>query len=116
MTENAAAPAVTGVHHEANPGQPFRESQTGLDHIAFGVAERGDRDSWAGWLDEFGISLSGVIDTDNPMLYSVVVFRPGQPGRNQSEKVGSASCNRAARPFGCSQISDRPKAVRSSSE
>jgi glyoxylase I family protein len=62
-------------HHEANPGQPFRESQTGLDHIAFGVANRADLDEWASWLDELGIAHSGVIDTDNPMPYSVVVFR-----------------------------------------
>jgi glyoxylase I family protein len=62
-------------HHEANPGQPFRESQTGLDHIAFGVASRADLDVWASWLDELGIRHSGVIDTDNPMPYSVVVFR-----------------------------------------
>jgi glyoxylase I family protein len=62
-------------HHEANPGQPFRESHTGLDHISFGVANRTDLDAWADWLDELGIRHSGVIDTDNPMPYSVVVFR-----------------------------------------
>lgn len=62
-------------HHDANPGQLFHESQTGLDHISFGVAERADLDAWASWLDELGIEHSGVIDTDNPMPYSVVVFR-----------------------------------------
>jgi glyoxylase I family protein len=62
-------------HHEANPGEPFRENRTGLDHIAFGVGGRADLDTWAGWLDELGIEHSGVIDTDNPMPYSVVVFR-----------------------------------------
>jgi glyoxylase I family protein len=62
-------------HHEANPGQPFSESRTGLDHIAFGVGDRADLDAWASWLDELGIGHSGVIDTDNPMPYSVVVFR-----------------------------------------
>ena len=68
--------AVIGLHHhEANPGQPFHESRTGLDHISFGVAERADLDAWASWLDELGIEHSGVIDTDDPMPYSVVVFR-----------------------------------------
>jgi len=62
-------------HHEANPGQPFHESQTGLDHISFGVADRASLDAWASWLDELGIEHSGVIDTDKPMPYSVVVFR-----------------------------------------
>ena len=32
-------------------------------------------DAWASWLDELGIEHSGVIDTDKPMPYSVVVFR-----------------------------------------
>jgi glyoxylase I family protein len=62
-------------HHDANPGQPFRESQTGLDHISFSVGERADLDAWASWLDELGIKNSGVIHTDNPVSYSVVVFR-----------------------------------------
>jgi glyoxylase I family protein len=62
-------------HHEANPGQPYHESKTGLDHISFGVADRAGLDAWASWLDELGIEHSGVIDSDHPMPYSVVVFR-----------------------------------------
>ena len=62
-------------HHEDNPGQPFRESQTGLDHISFGVADRADLHAWASWLGELGVEHSGVIDTDQPVPYSVVVFR-----------------------------------------
>ena len=62
-------------HHDANPGQPFHERQTGLDHISFSVAERADLDAWASWLTELGIGNSGVIDTTNPVSYSVVVFR-----------------------------------------
>jgi glyoxylase I family protein len=62
-------------HHEANPGQPFHESQTGLDHISFGVADHADLDAWASWLDELGIEHSGVINAEQPLPYSVVVFR-----------------------------------------
>jgi glyoxylase I family protein len=62
-------------HHDANPGQPFHESQTGLDHIAFGVAQRADLDAWAAWLDGLGVQNSGVITTDTPVPYAVVVFR-----------------------------------------
>jgi glyoxylase I family protein len=62
-------------HHDANPGQPFHESRTGLDHISFGVAGRADLTEWAAWLDQLGIEHSGVIDTDSPIPYSVVVFR-----------------------------------------
>jgi glyoxylase I family protein len=70
-------------HHQANPGQPFQESRTGLDHISFGVADRADLDAWARWLDELGVEHSGVIDTDNPLPYSVLVFR--DPGNIQLE-------------------------------
>ena len=76
-------------HHEANPGQPFRESQTGLDHISFGVADRASLDAWASWLDELGIEHSGVIDTDKPVPYSVVVFR--DPDNIQLELIHMAS-------------------------
>ena len=62
-------------HHDANPGQPFHESRTGLDHISFGVADRAGLDAWASWLDELAIEHSGVIDADTPLPYSVVVFR-----------------------------------------
>ena len=62
-------------HHEDNPGLPFRESQTGLDHISFGVADRAGLDAWASWLSELGIEHSGVIDAEQPLPYSVVVFR-----------------------------------------
>jgi glyoxylase I family protein len=75
LVEPRSGVAIGLHHHNANPGQPFDESRTGLDHIAFGVAERADLDAWAGWLDELGIENSGVIDTDKPMPYSVVVFR-----------------------------------------
>ncbi len=46
-------------HHQANPGQPFQESRTGLDHISFGVADRADLDAWARWLDELASSTPG---------------------------------------------------------
>jgi glyoxylase I family protein len=62
-------------HHDANPGQPFQECQTGLDHMAFRVAGRADLSAWAGWLDDLGVENSGVIDVGDPMPYSVVVFR-----------------------------------------
>jgi hypothetical protein len=40
-----------------NPGQPFDESCTGLDHMSFGVAGRADLDAWACWLDSIGVEL-----------------------------------------------------------
>jgi glyoxylase I family protein len=54
---------------------PAPQGQGGRQHISFGVADRRDLDAWASWLDELGVEHSGVIDTDKPMPYSVVVFR-----------------------------------------
>jgi glyoxylase I family protein len=62
-------------HHEVNEGEPFQESRTGLDHIAFGVASHADLEGWAAWLDEIGIENSGVNDAPSPIAYSTVVFR-----------------------------------------
>jgi catechol 2,3-dioxygenase-like lactoylglutathione lyase family enzyme len=53
----------------------FDECRTGLDHISFAVADRASLDAWAGWLDELDVEHSGAIDVDQPMPYSVVVFR-----------------------------------------
>jgi glyoxylase I family protein len=62
-------------HHDANPGQAFDERRTGLDHMSFAVTSRADLDAWARWLDSQGVENSGVVDTGDPMPYSVVVFR-----------------------------------------
>ena len=58
---------------------PFFEAATGPEPGP-GAAEAGrvlgaDLDAWAGWLDSLGVENSGVVDTDNPVPYSVVVFR-----------------------------------------
>lgn len=62
-------------HHVANPGETYHESRTGLDHIAFQVADRADLDTWVTWLDEIGVAHSGVNDAGEPIPYSTVVFR-----------------------------------------
>ncbi len=62
-------------HHEANSGEPFQETRTGLDHMAFAVASHTDLGAWASWLGTLGIETSGVVDVTEPMPYSVVVFR-----------------------------------------
>lgn len=52
------------------------------------MAQRADLDAWAAWLDALGIENSGVIDTDDPMPYSVVVFR--DPDHIQLELIHMA--------------------------
>jgi len=40
----------------------FSERRPGLDHIAFGCADRAELDTWASRLDELGISHGGIVD------------------------------------------------------
>jgi glyoxylase I family protein len=76
-------------HHDANLGQSFDERRTGLDHMSFAVASRADLDAWARWLDSLGVENSGVVDTGDPVPYSVVVFR--DPDHIQLELIYMAS-------------------------
>jgi glyoxylase I family protein len=59
------------VGHASNPGEPFNEVRTGLDHLEFLVARHDELQEWADRLDELGIAHSGVKNlsyTDNAML------------------------------------------------
>jgi glyoxylase I family protein len=59
------------VGHSSNPGEPFNEFRTGLDHLEFLVARRDEVAEWAERLDGLGIAHSGVKElayTDNVML------------------------------------------------
>ena len=79
ITQLAQAWAELQVVAQARNGreaiQLFDERRTGLDHMSFAVAARADLDAWASWLDSLGVENSGVTDTDDPVPYSVVVFR-----------------------------------------
>lgn len=52
-----------GLHtHPAASGGSFDEHGTGLDHVAFACADRGELEGWAARLDELGVSHGGVVD------------------------------------------------------
>jgi catechol 2,3-dioxygenase-like lactoylglutathione lyase family enzyme len=42
--------------------EQFDERRPGLDHIAFGCADRGELDAWATRLDELGIAHGDIMD------------------------------------------------------
>jgi len=42
--------------------EPFDERKPGLDHIAFGCANRGELVEWAARLDELGIAHGDIVD------------------------------------------------------
>ena len=53
-----------GIHQHTKPSgkEPFDELRPGLDHVAFGCANRAELESWEKKLDELGIENGGVID------------------------------------------------------
>jgi glyoxylase I family protein len=55
---------LVGLHqfHDADPGNDFDEHRLGLDHLAFGCADRGELESWQAHLDGLGIKHGGIVD------------------------------------------------------
>jgi glyoxylase I family protein len=53
-----------GLHQHPSPGAVgrFDERNVGLDHIAFGVPDRAELESWADRLDEMGVAHSDIVD------------------------------------------------------
>ncbi len=49
-------------HQRPAPAERFSEFRVGLDHIAFGCADRGELEKWAGRLDELGVDHGGIKD------------------------------------------------------
>jgi catechol 2,3-dioxygenase-like lactoylglutathione lyase family enzyme len=49
-------------HPGAAPDGSFDERRSGLDHVAFGCADRAELESWAARLDELGVRHGGVKD------------------------------------------------------
>ena len=56
--------SLFGIHtHPTGNDQPdFSEFRTGLDHVAFGVADRSELEAWEKKLDDMGIAHGGVVD------------------------------------------------------
>ena len=52
--------------------EPFNERRPGLDHLAFGCANRDELKAWEIRLNELGIPNSGIVDTP---YYSALSFR-----------------------------------------
>ncbi len=68
--------------HDANEGETFAETRTGLDHIGLAVPSRADLESWQAHLDTQGVSRSPMANqpcTQSPIedrfFGSILVFR-----------------------------------------
>ena len=55
---------LLGLHQHKTPpaAGTFTEHNVGLDHVAFGCANRGELEKWASRLDELGIKHGGIKD------------------------------------------------------
>ena len=55
---------LLGLHQHGTPApeEPFSEHRVGLDHVAFGCADRAELEKWARWLDELGVTHGGIKD------------------------------------------------------
>ncbi len=55
---------LLGLHQHGTPAPPeaFSEHRIGLDHVAFGCANRAELEKWAKRLDELGVKHGGIKD------------------------------------------------------
>ncbi|HKQ02918.1 MAG TPA: VOC family protein [Actinomycetes bacterium] len=55
---------LLGLHQHSKPApdEPFSELRIGLDHVAFGCADRAELERWAQRLDELGVEHSEIKD------------------------------------------------------
>ena len=53
-----------GLHQffDTKPNSPFDEHRAGMDHVAFGVADRSELLNWERRLDTLGIKHGGIVD------------------------------------------------------
>ena len=68
--------------HDANDGEQFAETRTGLDHVGFALSSRAELVAWQAHLEEVGVQKAAAADmpcTQSPiadMPYgSILVFR-----------------------------------------
>jgi glyoxylase I family protein len=60
LQESSSGFTLCLLSHEPNPGDPFNETRTGLDHVEIFVSSEDELDAWASWLDQLGVANSGV--------------------------------------------------------
>jgi catechol-2,3-dioxygenase len=59
-------------HHDANGGERFAESRTGLDHVSFRVPDREAIEAWQRRFERLGVEHSGVSEQSGALF---LVFR-----------------------------------------
>ena len=72
LTDEAWQLIIVLHRHDANAGERFAETRTGLDHVGFVLPNRAALEAWQARLQELGVVHSPI--TDRP-YGSVLVFR-----------------------------------------
>lgn len=66
--------AIVLHRHDANDGELFEETVTGLDHVGLGVASRADLEAWVTHLESNGVVRSEA--ADKPLTQSAIADTP----------------------------------------
>ena len=79
---------IIGLHvHDANEGELFSETKTGLDHVGFNVPNRAALDAWIAWFDELGVEHGEV---EEAPYGNLVAFRDPDNIQLEMISIGSA--------------------------
>ena len=62
-------------HHPDADSEMFNPLRTGLDHVAFAVANREDIDTWIARLDTMNVDHDQLVETAEPLPHAMVVIR-----------------------------------------
>jgi catechol 2,3-dioxygenase-like lactoylglutathione lyase family enzyme len=86
---------LVGLHQFPDPhgSDPFDERKPGMDHLAFGCADRAELEEWASKLDELGIANGGIVDASYGSGLSFLARR-WQRARRVSLRQAPSPCNR----------------------
>jgi glyoxylase I family protein len=63
-------------HHDANAGESFVETRTGLDHVAFHVPSYAELEAWARHFDERGVRRTSIVPIDDYDVAALVFYDP----------------------------------------
>lgn len=63
-------------HHDANEGEPFTETRTGLDHAAFLVDSYDQLEQWRRHLDHHEVRRSEIVPIEDFAVSALVFYDP----------------------------------------
>ena len=74
LTDDTFSLVIVLHRHDANTGETFLESRTGLDHVGLGVPTRDDLVAWQAHLESHGVARAAA--ADRPLTQSAIADEP----------------------------------------